>query len=340
MGCRMGSENDLMVQKKTCHRCGHKIDAGSRICPYCNQEQLVRTLDGEEREVTESSPAATSPIAPKAQQSQLRQVLFVVGGVALLVGMFFVGWIVYALGQPDNQKGPLEEQVEVPAPSERPTPDITLVADGSSSGPEIERAYTSRLDESLNEDLPEEFQRRDATALPIAVYRRVAEEEKRREEARRAELIDPREVTEAARPRRRRAEPSTPPQEEVPPTTPLGEIPGAAPPVTETPPSSAGTTQETEPSQPPTPQATPERTRPRPLSQPLPQILSRRAGSVLVNLTIGSDGEVSNVQVIQPMPGVTDQVVRAVQRWKFQPATVNGKPVESSYQVEIVVKPR
>ncbi len=334
----MGSEYDLMVQKKTCHRCGHQIDAGSRICPYCNQEQLVRTLEGEEREVTESSPAATSPIASRAPKSSVRQVLLLIGGVALLIGMFFVGWIVYAMGQPDDEKGAMKEEAEAPAPSERPAPDITLVADGSFKGPEIEKAYTSRLDESLNEDLPEEFQRRDATALPIAVYRRVAEEEKRREEARRAELVDPREVTDAARPRRRSAEPSTPPQQDSPPSpAPLGEIPGTAPPVNETASAPASPSEKEQPTE---AQPAVERTRPRPLSQPLPQILSRRAGSVLVNLTVGSDGEVANVQVIQGMPGVTDQVVRAVQRWKFQPATVNGKPVESSYQVEIVVKPR
>ena len=321
-----------MVPKKKCHRCGRLIDVGSRLCPYCNQEQLVRTIDGDEREVTEFSPAPTSPIATRPQESRTRQIVLAVGGAALLIGMFFIGWLVYALGQPDSHKGPVEQEVLVPAPADRPPPDITLVADGS-SGPDIERAYTSRLDASLNDELPEEFQRRDATALPIAVYRKVVEEEKRREQERRAELVDPREVTEAARPRRRAATPEPSVEETLP--EPIGEIPGAAPPAGEsTAPPSA------EPSGVPAPAAEPARTRPRPLSQPLPRILSRNAGTVRVSLTVGSDGEVANVQTLQGMPGVTDQVVRAVRRWKFQPATVNGKPVESTYEVEIVVKPR
>lgn len=327
-----------MIQKKKCHRCGHQIDVGSRLCPYCNQEQLVRTIDGDEREVTEFSPAPTSPIATTSPKSSRRQILIAIGGIVALVGMFFVGWIVYALGQPDSQKGPVEQEPEVAAPADRPAPDITLVADGS-SGPDIERAYTSRLSGSLDDELPEEFQRRDATALPIAVYRRVVEEEKRREQERRAQLVDPREVTEAARPRRRSPAPEPSQPQDMTGTTPLGEIPGTAPPVTDSaPPATSGDQPATNGTQATT--AAPERTRPRPLSQPLPRILSRNAGTVHVSLTVGSDGEVSGVQVLQGMPGVTDQVVRAVKRWKFQPATVNGKPVDSTYQVEIVVKPR
>lgn len=328
-----------MIPKKTCHRCGHQIDVESRVCPYCNQEQLVRTLEGEEREVTESSPAPTSPIATKTPVATARRYLFAAGALVLLVGMFFVGWLVYALGQPDSQKGQIEVEVPPPVPAERPAPDITLVADGS-GGPEIERAYTSRLSESLNEDLPEEFQRRDATALPIAVYRRVVEEEKRREQENRTKLVDPLDVTDAARPRRRVEPPKPQETEELPVTTPLGEIPGTAPPVTEPPRATETTGERTEGAREEGAPAAAKRTRPRPLSQPLPRIMSREAGTVNVSLTVGSDGEVSNVQVIQGMPGVTDQVVQAVRRWKFQPATVNGKPVESTYRVEIVVKPR
>ncbi|MBW3671267.1 MAG: TonB family protein [Acidobacteria bacterium] len=329
-----------MTSKKTCHRCGHQIDVAARLCPYCNQEQVVRSLDGDEREITEFSPAATSPISAKTPVTTARRYVLAGGALVLLVGMFFIGWLVYALGQPDSQKGEIEIEEPPPAPADRPAPDITLVADGS-GGPDIERAYTSRLSDSLNEDLPEEFQRRDATALPIAVYRRVVEEEKRREQERRTALVNPLEVTEAARPRRRVRTPTPPELEELPISTPLGVIPGTAPPVTEQterPADPAGEQTGTASAQ--SASAAGKRTRPRPLSQPLPRILSRDEGTVHVNLTVGADGEVANVQVLQGMPGVTDQVVQAVRRWKFQPATVNGKPVESTYRVEIVVKPR
>lgn len=322
-----------MDPKKKCPRCQRLIDAASRVCPFCNQEQVIETLDGGQREVRQPSPAATSPIAMSKQPERNRQILMAVGGSVLLVGMFFIGWIVYALGQPDSRK-PAEEETRLPAPAERVAPDITLVADGSAV-PDIERAYTSRLSGGLNEDLPEEFQRRDATALPIAVYQRVVEEERRREQERRAELVDPREVTEAARPRAR----PSPEAESLPADTPLGEIPGTAGPVTEQPASPQPGVEQRATAETPTTQAAPVQTKPRPLSQPLPRIVSRVPGTIHVSLTIGPDGEVSGVQVIQGMSGITEKVVSAVNRWKFQPATVDGRPVQSTYRVEIVVKP-
>lgn len=331
-----------MDPKKTCSRCQRLIDARSRMCPYCNQEQVIETIDGEEREVTESSPAPTSPIALGRRRSVTRQVILAIGGIALMVGMFFIGWMVYAWGQPDSKKGPLEKDEEVEARADRPTPDLTLVADGSGI-PDVERAYTSRLAETLNADLPEEFQRRDATALPIAVYQRVAEEERRREREQRSELVDPRDVTQSARPSRGRPSAPAPPSQPLPTSSSLGEIPGNDGLPKPSQPDSGSSPQRASQEQPAEPAAASEpvtqRTRPKPLSQPLPRVSSRTPGTVRVSLTVGSDGEVANVRVVQGMPGVTPQVVSAVNRWKFQPATVGGQPVESTYEVEIVVKP-
>lgn len=324
-----------MDARKQCPRCGRAIDSSARLCPFCNQEQVIETLEGDWRELSDGSPSKRERRAAGASRATpLRQVLSVLAGLGLLVGMFFVGWLVYALGQPEASTDDGPAAAGKPADSRR-TPDLTLVADGSGI-PDIERAYTSRLAEKINRDLPEEFQRRDATALPFAVYERVAAQEKQREESK--QIVDPRDVTRSVRPIRR---PTIPDAKELPTERRLGEIPGSAaespqPPTTSHAPALAEAANDS-------PSTTePERlapTRPRPIHQPVPRIVSRVPGSVRVNLAIGTDGLVTSVRVVQGLPGVTPQVINAVNRWRFQPATVNGQPVESTYEVEIVVKP-
>jgi TonB family protein len=326
-----------MNPKKNCLRCNRLIDAEARICPFCNQEQMVEDLDGSTKPVKEPSPPSPSPIwGAGSERSRRRKIILTTGGVILLIATFFGGWILYALGQQDRGRRPDAEEIPV-AETEDPTPlpDLTLVADHRAD-PSIDPAYTSRLGEELNAELPEEFQRRDATALPWAVYQRVAAEEEIRETERRARLVDPREVTEAARPRQPVARVERDTESPQPPARPLGEIPGAAPPVMEGPAAA--------PQQQQQPQAAPEaagmvQTKPKPVSQPLPSIVSRVPGTIRLNLTVGANGQVQNVEVLQQMPGVTPRVVAAVREWRFQPATIDGRPIESNYQVEIVVRP-
>jgi cbb3-type cytochrome oxidase subunit 3 len=325
-----------MNPKKNCLRCNRLIDAEARICPFCNQEQMVETLDGSTKPVKEPSPPSPSPIwGAGSERSRRRKIILSAAGGVLLIATFFIGWIVYALGQQDRgQRRVAEEIPMVETEDPTPLPDLTLVADHRAD-PNIDPAYTSRLGEELNAELPEEFQRRDATALPWAVYQRVAAEEEIRETERRARLVDPREVTEAARPRQPVARVERDTESPQPPARPLGEIPGAAGPVTEAP---------TPPSQQAQQAQAPEaagivQTKPKPVSQPLPSIVSRVPGTIRLNLIVGANGRVQNVEVLQQMPGVTPRVVAAVREWRFQPATIDGRPIESNYQVEIVVRP-
>ena len=53
-------------------------------------------------------------------------------------------------------------------------------------------------------------------------------------------------------------------------------------------------------------------------------------GYVVVEVTIGADGSVKAVRVIQAEPKrVFDRnVIRAVLKWKFKPRIINGVPVE------------
>ena len=59
---------------------------------------------------------------------------------------------------------------------------------------------------------------------------------------------------------------------------------------------------------------------------------ARIQGVVVLECTIGKDGNVQNVKVLRGLPlGLTETAVEAVQKWRFQPSTLNGKPVEVLY---------
>ncbi|HEX8152986.1 MAG TPA: TonB family protein, partial [Thermoanaerobaculia bacterium] len=74
------------------------------------------------------------------------------------------------------------------------------------------------------------------------------------------------------------------------------------------------------------------RTRPVAQFQPVPSLST--SGTAKLELTIGEDGSVRDINVRQSVPGMP-QVIREVQRWRFKPATENGKPVSASYTVDI-----
>jgi hypothetical protein len=78
------------------------------------------------------------------------------------------------------------------------------------------------------------------------------------------------------------------------------------------------------------------RTHPEPISQPLPDIDAN--GTARFRLRIGADGRVKEVDVLQALPGATPRLIAAIQRWKFKPATENGRPVEGVHLVDISFK--
>ena len=67
----------------------------------------------------------------------------------------------------------------------------------------------------------------------------------------------------------------------------------------------------------------------------------RGAGWVQLEFTIGVDGKVHDVSVVQaePMKMFEASAVKAVSRWTFQPATRDGAPIESHKQIKISFKP-
>jgi len=77
------------------------------------------------------------------------------------------------------------------------------------------------------------------------------------------------------------------------------------------------------------------------LSAPSPQYteIARKAriqGVVIVEAIIDKEGEVTNVKILKGLPmGLDTAAADAVKRWKFKPATLNGKPVAVIYNLTV-----
>lgn len=52
----------------------------------------------------------------------------------------------------------------------------------------------------------------------------------------------------------------------------------------------------------------------------------RLSGEVTIELTVGVDGKVENVEVTKGRPILNEAVIRAVRRWSFAPFMVDGHP--------------
>lgn len=86
--------------------------------------------------------------------------------------------------------------------------------------------------------------------------------------------------------------------------------------------------------------AGPGMTSPRAVYAPNPQYTdkARKAkinGTVLLQLTVTSEGEARDVKVTKSLtPDLDQKAVEAVRSWKFKPATKNGKPITVAINVE------
>ncbi|MBW3565509.1 MAG: TonB family protein [Acidobacteria bacterium] len=287
-----------MEPRAECEECGRSIDPLTRACPYCNAVRSPTEVLGERR--PDTVVANVRPPRPdyrrKPQRAEAPRKIFMAAlALVVLAAIFMGGFFVRSLGKkPPPDASPFEG----PEVGAIPKVDIALVSDPSAA--QIGRSYTSRAPVEIDTETPEEFQRRDATALPEAVYRDVAAVEDRRSSAADSS-VDPRTVTEAVRPRPRRPDPPEPTGPA--PTPAVSSVP------------------------------------PQPLSQPIPTLRSRESGSVRLQLTISPSGRVTDVRVIESLEGVTERLVAAARNWTFRPAMLNDVPVEGTYRVEIKVNP-
>ena len=77
------------------------------------------------------------------------------------------------------------------------------------------------------------------------------------------------------------------------------------------------------------------------INAPQPQYteIARKAriqGVVIVQAIVNKTGDVTNVKVLKGLPmGLEEEAVKAIKRWKFEPATLNGKPVDVYYNLTV-----
>lgn len=63
---------------------------------------------------------------------------------------------------------------------------------------------------------------------------------------------------------------------------------------------------------------------------------ARIQGVVIVEAIIDRAGSVGRVRVLKPLPmGLDQATVEAVKKWKFEPPTLNGKPVDVFYNLTV-----
>jgi TonB family protein len=52
-------------------------------------------------------------------------------------------------------------------------------------------------------------------------------------------------------------------------------------------------------------------------------------GTVVLEVAVGTDGRIEDVRVVRAMPPFTEEAMKAIQQWKFAPATIDGEPVRA-----------
>ena len=317
-----------MDEKKHCLRCNRLIDASARLCPYCNLDQSSPTAAPRAEAIPPRPPPPV--IKPKGEgRVWTKRALIAVGVVALLIGTFVVGGLVIGRGRRAEQaasRNPAVSSTISSQSAQEPVTDLTLVPVSELSST-IGRSMTSAPAPSPDAKVPEELQRSDATALPSTEYSRIVQEHRAAAPKPKEVVVDPRTV-------RPPAEPSTaaslPKSESSRQSTEERDEPSSEP-------------DRQDEEQPSTRSRDRGYTNPVPTYQPLPRIKNRskeikQDGTISLRLTIGTDGRVKEVDVLESLPGVTGKVIAAVQQWKFKPATRNGIPVEGSFPVDISFK--
>lgn len=289
-----------MSEQKPCIRCERAIDGYARLCPYCNWDQSNLSPPP----IVRPQQAAV-PVTPADDLKEIfkKKGLYAGAGILILVLAFLIGMVINSDGTPENAPEPLSEQVakETVPPVKRA--DTPLVPTNERGG--IEQPITSAPTATSTDAMSNGYDRSDATAVSSDEYNQLARRAKAEKE-RMSALVDPRTLTGAAYAQGQRLPLRRPTQI-----------------------AQAG-------SQFPTAGVAPRRTlrtRPVPEYQPIPRISAR--GTARLSLIIGADGRVRDINIERSLDRNTADLVAAVQRWRFKPATEDGQPVSAPYSVDI-----
>jgi len=278
-----------MTDRKKCVKCNRPIDAWARLCPFCNHDQ------------NEPVPAVkAAPVAPVAEyvapddKEQIKRRIAIIGaGVLLLFVAFGIGMVINKDDTPKTAPLPV---------AERPIDDVQPSGKRASTqlipmNEPLAQPITSAPVAQPDGNIPNEYQRHDATAVSSVEYQQLAARAQAEKKAV-PTFADPRSMTgrayaEAPRPRRTLAAAAAP-QSNV--THPVAEY------------------------------------------QPLPNVHVSESTTVRLQLTVGPDGRVQEIEMQGTVPRYTREVLEAVRRWRYKPATINGTPVAAPVTVDISFK--
>jgi hypothetical protein len=310
-----------MSEQKSCVRCGRGIDAWAKICPFCNHDQATPVP------ATEPTVQPVASYRPPEDFDIRRKLLIGGAAILLLIAAFGVGALINSDDAPKSAPVPV---------AERPTDD-DIVRSGKRADtqlvplnePAAAQPITSAPAAALDANIPNEYQRHDATAVSSVEYQQLAARAQAEKKATKQAMIDPMSLSgrayaqQGAPPRRRTLVPST--------------TPAAAPQVPQQP-LATGDTPQPAPMPAPSPSREVTRTHAVAVSQPLPSVRVSQAQTLRLDLNVGPDGGVHNITMHGVVPGQTAEILRAVQRWRFKPATENGTPISENVTVELVFK--
>ncbi len=291
-----------MSERKPCIRCDRAIDAWSKLCPFCNWDQT----NPEPPPVSQQRQAAIEAAPKDDLKDQLKKKGLLAGaGVMVLIASFLVGMVINSDDTPENAPEPISEQEQKAIPPVKRA-DTPLVPTNERGG--IEQPITSAPVAAVPTGTSDGYDRSDATAVSSDEYKQLAQRAKA-EKKQMTALVDPRTLSGPAYAQ------GTPPVRRA--STNLQQA------------------QPGEPAAAVQPQRARRavRTRPIPQYQPLPQM--NGSGTARLTLIIGTDGRVRDVNIERALSRNTADLVSAVQKWRFKPATEDGEPIAAPYSVDI-----
>ncbi|HEV7240940.1 MAG TPA: energy transducer TonB [Thermoanaerobaculia bacterium] len=284
-----------MTDRSRCIRCERAIDAWAGICPFCNWNQAQPL----------PAPGTTAPRIAAVQYTppqpmDVKRLIAIASGVVIsLVLAFLVGMVINRDGAPKRAPDVLEEQAqEHNTENLKPKRADTPLVPAGQGGIENEPITSAPIVMPAGQ-VPNEYQRTDATAVSADEYTLMAKRAQAERKTKNvAVLVDPRSISGAAYAQGQSALPQRPRQTAEPSVRKIS------------------------------------RTRPIAEYQPIPP--TRGRGTARFTLIVGADGRVKSINVEQMLRGGNNPaLVRAIQSWRFKPATENGEPVAAPYSVEI-----